>query len=718
MNIQGQVEQLPLFAPPINPGLLVAAAAAGVDLSSVLNDINAAVPYYRFTFMLSKALELCAEVRTLGGALLAALEKFDAEGLSLLRAGQEVSLLRAVRQLKQLQIKEANANLAGLQATQAVTTSRQTYYQGLVSGGLSGYELGQVAAMELSEIFKLISQVTETSAAGLAAIPQIDIGINGAFGSPSAIVSIGGVQASGATSAVARAFNAIAEGSSFVASMLGMMGGWDRRATEWAFQLEAATLELAQIAQQINAANFRVQMATQDLNNQDLQIANATAVQQALKSKFTNKELYSWMTNQVSAIFFQCYQMAYDMAKRAEVCLRFELGLQQSSYIQFGYWDSLKKGLLAGEKLFQDLKRLEGAYLDQNRREYEISKSISFLQLDSLALVSLKLTGQCTITLPEAYFDMDYPGHYMRRLRNVSLTIPCVTGPYTSVNCTLTLLQNKIRVNHAPAKPYTEQPIASDSRFSYNFAATESIATSTAQNDSGMFEVNFRDERYLPFEGLGVISQWQLSMPPDCNAFDFATMTDVILNLRYTARDGGAALRAAAKTAAILPPRPSQPAAQSASPSPAQPNLQRCFSLRHEYPTEWYKFLQPPPATPPNPVASMQIDLSSNRFPFQYRAKRIKITKADLFVVFDDSGTSALQTFLLSSPNPPNSGTSPVRLSPISSPGNVPHFATLTPPTPLPATPGGPISWFLQYNGDLTQLAITDIFLLCEFSAS
>ena len=254
------------------------------------------------------------------------------------------------------------------------------------------------------------------------------------------------------------------------------------------------------------------------------------------------------MTNQVSAIFFQCYQMAYDLAKRSEVCFRFELGLQESSYIQFGYWDSLKKGLLAGEKLFQDLKRLDTAYLDQNRREYEISKSVSFLQFDSFALINLKLTGECIISLPEAYFDMDYPGHYMRRLRNVSLTIPCVTGPYTSVNCTLTPLQNKIRVNQAAMpKPYPEQPVASDTRFSYNFAATNSIATSTAQNDSGMFEVNFRDERYFPFEGLGVISQWQLSMPTDCNDFDFETISDVILNLRYTARDGGDALRGAAK---------------------------------------------------------------------------------------------------------------------------------------------------------------------------
>ena len=40
MNIEGVVQQLPLFAPPINPGLLVAAAAAGLDLSSVLCDIS------------------------------------------------------------------------------------------------------------------------------------------------------------------------------------------------------------------------------------------------------------------------------------------------------------------------------------------------------------------------------------------------------------------------------------------------------------------------------------------------------------------------------------------------------------------------------------------------------------------------------------------------------------------------------------------------------
>src|SRR5215470_20453215 len=44
MNIEATVRQLPLFAPPIDPALLVRAAAQGVDLSSVLSDINAPLP--------------------------------------------------------------------------------------------------------------------------------------------------------------------------------------------------------------------------------------------------------------------------------------------------------------------------------------------------------------------------------------------------------------------------------------------------------------------------------------------------------------------------------------------------------------------------------------------------------------------------------------------------------------------------------------------------
>jgi hypothetical protein len=66
----------------------------------------------------------------------------------------------------------------------------------------------------------------------------------------------------------------------------------------------------------------------------------------------------------------------------------------------------------------------------------------------------------------------------------------------------------------------------------------QSIATSTGQNDGGLFELNFRDDRYLPFEGAGVISKWRLDMPKVCNAFDYNTISDVLLSVSYTAREG------------------------------------------------------------------------------------------------------------------------------------------------------------------------------------
>ncbi len=37
--------------------------------------------------------------------------------------------------------------------------------------------------------------------------------------------------------------------------------------------------------------------------------------------------------------------------------------------IKFGYWDGARKGLLSGEALYLDLKRLEMAYHEHNLRE-------------------------------------------------------------------------------------------------------------------------------------------------------------------------------------------------------------------------------------------------------------------------------------------------------------------------------------------------------------
>ncbi len=128
MNIQGVVQQLPLFAPPISPGLLIAARAAGLDLASVLSDTNAAVPPYRFRTMIRQALAMCEQVRGLGSELLQALEKSDAENLARIRSGSESQLQSAIADARNRQIDEANQQIDALTKSKQASIDRASFY--------------------------------------------------------------------------------------------------------------------------------------------------------------------------------------------------------------------------------------------------------------------------------------------------------------------------------------------------------------------------------------------------------------------------------------------------------------------------------------------------------------------------------------------------------------------------------------------------------------
>src|SRR5207237_6801091 len=118
---------------------------------------------------------------------------------------------------------------------------------------------------------------------------------------------------------------------------------------------------------------------------------------------------------------------------------------------------------------------------------------------------------------PEVFFDLAYPGHYGRRVKAVRLTMPCVVGPYANVSATLRLVSSAIRAT------------ATASLTAVPTRHAVSIATSTGQSDAGVFELSFRDERYLPFEGGGAVSTWELSLPDAFRTFDYGTISDVIL---------------------------------------------------------------------------------------------------------------------------------------------------------------------------------------------
>lgn len=613
-NIEGRALILPLLSPPIDPAILVRAKATGVNIDTVLSQFYVPLPHYRFQVLAQKAADLCGEVKALGSALLSALEKRDGEELALLRNTHEMRLLKAVQGVKEKQVEEANRALDGLMKSQETTTLRRDHYQRLLMEFMIPEEIAGTVLGAGSLVLQGAQFGAKTVAAAASLIPNVKGGFVTTLG-----LTYGGDNIGFGAERAADALGHLASLLSSAGGLLSTMGSYRRRAEDWLLQVQTAGKELEAMDQQIAAAEIRVAIAESDLENHKLQIENGGEVHDFMQQKFTNQELYDWMVGQVSMLYFQSYQLAYDLARKAERAFTFELGVDNQGIIQAPHWDSLKKGLLAGDFLYHDLKRLEVAYLDQNKREFEITKHVSVLRLDPIALLQLRETGACQVNLPETLFDMDFPGHFMRRIKSVGITVPCVTGPYTGLNCTLTLVKSSVRRERTLLNgQYIRDLSIDDARFADDFGAVQQIAISSGQNDLGLFDAHLRDERYLPFEGAGVISEWRIELPKGLRQFDYQTISDVVLHIRYTARAGEESLRqgAAAHLAATVD------AAQIAG-------SVRLFSVRHEFPTEWARF-KAVALSGTVKTAELALNLREEHYPFWSKGRLAQIKNVEV----------------------------------------------------------------------------------------
>jgi peptidoglycan hydrolase-like protein with peptidoglycan-binding domain len=641
MNLGGVVRRLPLFESPIDPALLVAAAAQGLDIGSVLGDLGAPLPHHRFRFTFQRALEACSDVKALGAALLSTLEKKDAEELAMLRATQEATLRKTMRESRRQQELEALEQVEGLKHSRATPVERLLHFRGLMGldatvpelgadvpivaydpkpsaeGGvfLIDEELQELEASHSARDWQVISGTTEILASLSHYIPTLDVRV-----SPVTSIAFGGVHVGPGLSAIARYQSILGAEDTYDASHAGKMGSYKRRQQDYAHQANLAAREIMAVDRQITAASIRAAVAGLERDRLETEIAQADLVEHHFRSKYTNAELYGWMHGQITGLYFQSYQLALELAKRAERCFRFERGHTSSNFIRSNGWDDLHGGLLAGDTLQLQLRQLDRAHQEQDRRELEVTKHVSLRQNAPLALLRLKQTGRCEVELPELLYDMDYPGHYMRRVRSVSVTIPAVTGPYTSLNAVLTMLTNEIRISGALRVGKFERDVENDDeRFVTDFTAIQAIVTSTGQNDHGLFEPSFNDERYLPFEGAGAASRWRIELDPDCNRFDLGTIADVVLHVRYTARDGGQLLAQKAK-------EHWQTLVADAETLP----LSRLFSLKHEFPTDWHRLRNVAEA---NGDHVRTIAITRDRFPTLFGRRDLHVGRIDLFGV-------------------------------------------------------------------------------------
>jgi hypothetical protein len=533
---------------------------------------------YRFLSQIQKAHEIVGRVRELGGALLAAYEKGDAEALASIRAGQERDMLALGISIRQDQWRDADWQVQALQQTKEVNQTNLLYYATLYRNDLINDEIQNLSLANNAMQTRTGSNIAGAVGEVFHVLPDSFVGALSTF-----IQVPTGTKLAGLFNTIAKIMQTVADIQSATASIDLTQAGWLRRSVEWFHQMQTLPLEIQQIELQILGAQRRRDQAMQELNNQQRQIENSTEVLDFLREKFTATDLYLFLQRETAALYREMVEMAHRAADEAQRAFNFERGHTTRRFIPEQVWDNLHQGLMAGERLDFALRHMEKAYLDENVREYELIKHFSLRYHFPMEFLRIKETGRCEIELPEWMFDLDYAGQYMRRIKNVTLTIPCVTGPYNGVHCRATLLSSVTRIDPRMDLPATRcccecgsghdyDACPHDPRMVRSYAAREAIATSGGQNDSGMFELNFRDERYLPFEYQGAIGHWRIELPPENNYFDMDTLSDVIVNLSYTSREGGGMLRQAAMEAARK----------------HLPGEGWCFfDVRHEFPDAW-----------------------------------------------------------------------------------------------------------------------------------
>jgi hypothetical protein len=679
LNIEGVFRQLALFDPPIDPGMLVKAAAAGIDVGSMVRGLYQPLGPVRATTLIQKALEICAEVRSLGGALLSAAEKRDTEQLTLIRQRHERRIQELSRETRYLQLQQAKEGTQSLLSSRAASFERYKFYARLLNlpldpalpanfsldrrelteenfdeafrslveqydrqpalqelpalrmanGGDPGVTAGALGAGKLYlnsnedlELNKLLpaaalartaASVAELLAPVLVFIPNIYVDLHyWGLGAHTEVFS--GPKASEAARTTAEILKVGAALASEAAGMAARTAGHERRADEWLNQYNLAALELKQNGRQILTSLIAEKIAQREFDTIVRQIEHTQEVDEFMQQKFTSEELHAWMQGEIARLYYDYYRFAFDTARRAELGMKRELmrpEVDGTDFVKFNYWDGGRKGLLAGEALHLDVKRLEMAYLDNNRRELEITRHVSLRQLDPMALILLRATGSCDVNLPEWLFDLDCPGHYLRRIRSVALSLPAVTGPYVGMHCTLSLLRSSVRVSPAPKdNAYARQGL-DDDRFVNYFGAIQSVVTSSGTNDTGLFEANLRDERLLPFENCGVESSWRLELPGDFRGFDYSSISDAILHIRYTARAG--------VPRALV----TQYLNDSVFALNAPTGLALLIDVRSEFPAEWARFMA---------GGTLDLRVGRERFPYLVQnvpGKTLRITGID-----------------------------------------------------------------------------------------
>ncbi|SIO38875.1 hypothetical protein SAMN05444722_1828 [Rhodovulum sp. ES.010] len=587
---------------------------------------------HRFAVLIERARRAATECSALGRQLLSAYQQGDSEYLAQLNAKHQRQVGDLILEIRQDQVRASDWDVqARVEAKKAAITNL-TYYQNLIDAGLLSGESQYEPLTGTATGLRAAGNVVEAIGQAMNLIPDPNVGTS------NFVTLQPGMKLATIFSSAATVVNVAADIVGTVASLGLTKDGWERREDEWQHNVDLYKIEIARNEREILAAERRRDAALNELNSHRQTMENNAEQHDFLRDKFTSHELYLWLVKETAALHARCHDLALQCAWDAERAFNFERELSAERFISLDPPDSLHERLLDGDRLSLELARMQKVYEDRDRRPYELTKHISLRQLFPTAFLQLISTGRCIVDLPEWLFDCDNPGHYLRRIRTLSVSLPCVVGPYTGVHCKVTLNSSSIRVSPEVLAPDHRccddtgcnsgyAPLPDDPRVVHLHGAAEAIATSTGQEDSGLFQLDFGDPRYLPFEYQGAVCRLCIELPHETNRFDIDTLSDFVLHLRYTAHEGGEILRRAAWECA----RRHLPGAGT-----------RFVDARREMPGQWRRMAAPARHGASAEAQSDYLGLHLDRgmFPFLTGNRRPRVTRIEVLFEAPDADPS------------------------------------------------------------------------------
>ncbi|MDI6539538.1 neuraminidase-like domain-containing protein [Pantoea ananatis] len=535
LSIDGQPLTLPVYARPADPQILLTAAVNATAGSSPL-PAKTQMPMYRFPVILDSAKNITGQLVQFGASLLSLMQLQDAEKLSLMLQNQGAELMVQSILIQQKVVEEAQLDIDAIQISIDGAGRRMKKYKDMIDENISDAENTALGLSGSSTALYGVAGAAHTVAGVLDFAPNI-------FG-----LADGGSKWGAVSRGTGYSSELVASAMRATADTVFQKELYRRRMQEWEIQHDAADYESRQLTAQKKVLEKRKAAASDQLDYLRQQKQQISVQQTFLRNKFTSQALYSWLQGKLSSVYYQFYDLAVSRCLMAQEAYRWSVADEHVNFIRPGAWRDNYAGLMSGETLMLNLHQMEQAFLSRDERQIEITRtqSLAMLCAGSPEKVDcfpesvrrkltaqqdtsgnsdkwLKLDGdelQFTVRLSDLNIAEDYPADLgkTRRVKQISVTLPALTGPYQDVRCVLSY-GGTINVPRG----------------------CKAIAISHGMNDSGLFQLDFNDSRWLPFEGIPVDDPGILTLRfphADSKQKDLLlSLTDIILHIRYTIID-------------------------------------------------------------------------------------------------------------------------------------------------------------------------------------